>query len=97
LRIDALYQRFDIDALYAFVESDEVARPMRHHTGGYPAYTQSDVHYQSAFADHDHVLLRLTSDDTIMWGDVGECVFLIRSEDLKRGDFSRVAYSWDCH
>lgn len=96
-RIAALYERYNIDALEAFLESDAATRPLRHHTGGYPAYTQSDVHYQPAFADFDHVLLRLTSDDFLMWGDVGECVFLIRRDDLARADFSRVAYSWDCH
>ncbi len=96
-RIMALYERYDTEQLDAFLESEEVVRPFQHHTGGYPAYTQSDVRDQPAFAAFDHVLLRLTSDDFIMWGDVGECVFLIRSEDLARADFSRVAYSWDCH
>lgn len=96
-RVVALYERYDIARLETFLESDAAARPLRHHTGGFPAYTQSDVHYQPAFAAFDHVLLRLTSDDAIMWGDVGECVFLIRRDDLAQGDFSRVAYSWDCH
>lgn len=96
-RVVALQERYDIDRLETFLESDEAARPLRHQTGGYPAYTQSDVRYQPAFSDFDHVLLRLTSDDFVMWGDVGECVFLIRREDLARADFSRVAYSWDCH
>ncbi len=96
-RITALHERYNIEALEAFLESDEAARPLRHQTGGYPAYTQTDVHYQPAFAYIDHVLLRLTSDELVMWGDVGECVFLIRSSDLARADFSRVAYSWDCH
>ena len=96
-RITTLYERYNIEALDAFLESDEAARPLRHQTGGYPAYTQNDVHYQPAFADFDHVLLRLTSDELVMWGDVGECVFLIRSSDLARADFARVAYSWDCH
>lgn len=96
-RIMALYERYDIGALEAFLESDEAARPQRHHSGGYPAYTQRDVHHLAAFAGHDHVLLRLTSDDRLTWGDAGECVFLIRGEDLRRGDFSRVAYSWDCY
>ena len=95
-RTDALYDRYDVTALDAFLETTEALRPRRHHTGGYPAFTQSDVRSQSAFAEHDHVLLRLTSDATIMWGDVGEGVFLIRSDDLKRKDFSRVAFSWDC-
>jgi uncharacterized protein YwqG len=96
-RIMALYERYDTEQLDAFLESDEAERPLRHHTGGYPAYTQSDVQDHPAFVEFDHVLLRLTCDDFVMWGDSGECVFLIRSDDLARADFSRVAYSWDCH
>lgn len=97
-RIDVLYrQGWDLETLYDFLDSDAVARPMRHHSGGYPAYTQNDVHGIPAFEPYDHVLLRLTSDDHIMWGDVGECVFLIRSVDLAAGVFDDVAYSWDCH
>lgn len=97
-RIDELYrQGWELQSLYDFLDSDAVARPMRHHTGGYPAYTQNDVHGIAAFEPYDHVLLRLTSDDDLMWGDVGECVFLIRSADLANGEFEDVAYSWDCH
>ncbi len=95
-RVMALYERYDATALEAFLRSEAKARLPRHHSGGYPAFTQSDVSYQPAFAEFDHVLLRLTSDAYLMWGDAGECVFLIRSADLARGDFSRVAYSWDC-
>jgi uncharacterized protein YwqG len=95
-RIMDLYKVYDISALEAFVESDDLQRPMQHHTGGFPAFTQSDVRYIDAFSGYDHVLLRITSDDTIMWGDVGEAVFLMPSEDLHKGDFSRVAYNWDC-
>ncbi|HEY6814824.1 MAG TPA: YwqG family protein [Croceibacterium sp.] len=97
LRIDELYKHYDIATLYAFAERPEVERPIRHHTGGYPAFTQSDIRNDAAYADLDQVLLRLTSDDSIMWGDVGEAVFMMRSEDLATGDFSKVAFSWDCH
>lgn len=96
-RVYELYQHYDIAALEAWLEQPEQERPARHHTGGYPAFTQSDISYQAAYADHDHVLLRVTSDDSIMWGDVGEAVFMIRSADLAAGDFAKVAYSWDCH
>lgn len=96
-RIVALYKQYDIRELEEFLEGEELARPLIHQTGGYPAFTQSDIRYQHAFADYDHVLLRLTSDEAIQWGDVGEAVFMIPSKDLANGDFSRVAYSWDCH
>jgi len=96
-RLSVFYREgWALEQLYEFVESDAVARPLRHHSGGYPAYTQNDVHDMPAWAPYDHVLLRLTSDEHLMWGDVGECVFLIRSADLAEGSFGDVAYSWDC-
>ena len=102
--IDGLYDhvlplqdKFDLAALDAWLDSEDGMRPHRHHTGGYPAFTQADITETSAGKPFDHVLLRVTSDENVMWGDVGECVFLIRSADLRKGDFSRVAYSWDCH
>ena len=95
-RIDALYKRYDIDPLESWLDEMCQTRGLSHHTGGYPAFTQADITATPAGRDFDHVLLRLTSDDTIMWGDSGDCVFLIRSEDLRKGDFSRIAYSWDC-
>lgn len=38
------------------------------------------------------VLLQLDSDDDagITWGDGGSLLFVIRNDQLKRGDFSRV-------
>lgn len=71
--------------------------PMVHHVGGHPSFTQSDFRSPGHYADYDRTLLRLTSDDHICWGDVGEAVFLIRAADLAARDFSRVAFSWDCH
>ena len=35
-------------------------------------------------------------EDEIMWGDCGVGNFFISSDDLKRLDFSRVLYTWDC-
>ena len=66
-----------------------------HKLGGYPYFTQEDPRS----AEGMELLLQLDSDDSVnmMWGDVGVGNFFIAPEDLKRGDFSRVAYSWDCH
>ena len=95
-RIGAYYREYDVRELEDFLEREENARALRHHTGGFPAFTQSDIRGYPACADLDHTLLRLTSDNNLMWGDAGECVFMMTSDDLAKGDFSRVAYSWDC-
>ena len=81
------------DELFEMADS----RPYGHRIGGHPTFTQSDFRQPGRFDEFDRVLLALTSDDWIMWGDVGEAVFMVRSEDLARRDFSRVAFYWDCH
>ena len=96
LRFFELGSDYDLDPLYDRVDELDQTRPTRHHTGGYPAFVQSDIRNNDRYQDYNHVLLRLTSDDYLMWGDVGECVFMIRSDDLKKSDFSNVVYSWDC-
>jgi uncharacterized protein YwqG len=67
-----------------------------HHVGGQPVYTQDDVRRDPRYQGHDHCLLRLTSDHAMMWGDVGEAVFLIPRAALAARDWSQVIYSWDC-
>jgi len=97
VRIHEFYRRYDTAALEAFLDDVQPQRPYRHHAGGFPAFAQSDIRHQEAYADYDRVLLRLTSDDdNLVWGDTGEAVFMIRSADLAAGDFSAAAYSWDC-
>lgn len=64
-----------------------------HKLGGYPAFTQEDPRSDGM----DELLLQLDSDDAMMWGDSGVANFFISPEDLKRRDFSRVAYHWDCY
>ena len=91
-----LVRNYDASAAFRRIDAIDASRPQRHHIGGFPAFTQSDIRHDPRYAAHDRVLLRLTSGDYLMWGDVGECVFMIRPDDLARGDFSRVAYSWDC-
>ncbi|MDY7098523.1 MAG: DUF1963 domain-containing protein [Pseudomonadota bacterium] len=88
--------KYDVDPLYDQIDEMWEQRCNTHHTGGYPAFVQADIREDQRYRDYDHVLLRLTSDDHLMWGDAGECVFMIRSDDLAKGDFSKVIYSWDC-
>lgn len=90
------HKRYDTNPLYDELDEIQLASSSGHHTGGYPAFTQSDIREYGEYQEYDHVLLRLTSDNFMMWGDVGECVFMIPSGDLAKGDFSRVIYSWDC-
>lgn len=76
--------------------------PGGHKVGGYPDFTQSDPrpHWISkgASAGDWQLLFQLDSDPrlNLMWGDNGTASFFIRPEDLKKLDFSRVAYHWDC-
>jgi len=32
-----------------------------------------------------------------MWGDSGQGQFMIRREDLRKRDFSKIFYQWDCY
>ena len=48
------------------------------------------------------LLFQLDSDgskeagDLVLWGDCGVANFFISREALRRRDFSRVCYNWDC-
>ena len=69
-----------------------------HKMGGYAFFTQDDPRaYQNA--DYETLLLQIDSDESlgIMWGDVGVANFFIRPSDLKKRDFSKVMYNWDCY
>lgn len=78
-----------------FELSDE--RESGHCIGGYPMFTQPDFRRPGHYDDYDVLLLGLTSDEAIMWGDAGEAMFLMRQADLDRRDFSRVVFYWDCY
>lgn len=76
------------DALY------QRLRRSGHKFGGHPDFTQSDPRDPG---DRRVLLLQLDSDDSMMWGDSGIANFFIDPDDLKRGEFGRVAYHWDCY
>ena len=69
------------------------APPIR--LGGYPTFTQQDPRaYQDGLGDV--TLLTVDTTDGIMWGDTGAAQFFILRADLRKRDFSKVAYNWDC-
>lgn len=76
-----------------------------HQLGGYPYFTQSDPRDGTQYGDLDVLLFQLDSDmlpkekggrDLVLWGDCGVGNFFISREALKKRDFSRVCYNWDC-
>ena len=73
-----------------------------HQMGGYPYFTQEDPRINAGeLAGLDVLLFQLDSDmqdrkDLVLWGDCGVANFFISREALRRRDFSRVCYNWDC-
>lgn len=69
-----------------------------HKMGGYAYFTQTDPRTYLRDGDHYWLLLQMDTDDAIdlMWGDSGVGNFFIKEEDLRRLDFSKVLYNWDC-
>lgn len=82
----------DLDALY------ELCYPQGCLVGGYPLFIQNPLsNYDDG--EVDVVLLQLDCEDEcgIMFGDAGNCVFLISTEDLKNKEFGNVVYDWQCY
>lgn len=68
---------------------------------GYPFFTQYDPRDEETTAYYDTMLFQMDSEmaegrDYVLWGDCGVGNFFINSEALKKKDFSKVMYSWDC-
>jgi len=69
-----------------------------HKIGGYPFFTQNDPRAYGDYTESTVLLLQIDSiGDHILWGDVGVGNFFITEEELKRKDFSKVLYNWDCY
>lgn len=64
-----------------------------HKMFGYPHFEQGDPREDDYF---DTLLLQIDSEGDIMWGDCGVACFFINGEALKKRDFRRVMYTWDC-
>jgi len=96
-RVDQYAGRPGLDAVEDELMEITETREVGHRIGGYPTFTQYDFRKRGENDDLDIVLLGLSSDEAIMWGDVGEAAFYIRASDLEKRDFSRVGFYWDCH
>ncbi|NEG95913.1 DUF1963 domain-containing protein [Bifidobacterium sp. SMB2] len=68
--------------------------------GGYPVFTQDDPREDDPdLGRATTLLLQLDSldDNRLMFGDTGVMNFFIEPDRLRRLDFSRVLYTWDCY
>ena len=80
----------------------EIKGPL-HQVLGYPFFTQNDPRFADELKDLDTLLLQIDSEgtkdggDRVLWGDVGIGNFFINADALRRGDFSRVLFNWDCY
>jgi uncharacterized protein YwqG len=83
-----------VDALSDYLGPND----FHHKIGGYPSFTQEDPRDPRSKL---RLLFQVSSDDAhkhqIMWGDSGIAGFFIDPADLKRADFRKVMYSWDCY
>lgn len=61
---------------------------------GYPSFTQQDPRNDD---EYQTLLLQIDSQNDIMWGDSGVANFFINEKDLRKLDFSKVMYTWDCY
>lgn len=66
--------------------------------GGYPFFTQADPRDDEKLNNYDTLLLQLDYEKEcdLMFGDGGVANFFINEEDLKKFDFTKVLYNWDC-
>lgn len=66
---------------------------------GYPTFTQNDPRETEEY--EEYVMLFQVDSDTfgeteLLWGDCGIGNWFIHPDDLKKGDFSKVIFNWDC-
>lgn len=95
---DLGFPLFDESACELFGDNDYTrfyGEKVHHQIGGFPFFTQGDVR-----RDGDILLFQMDSEmgkgKEICWGDLGVGNFFISREDLRRRDFKKVLYNWDC-
>ena len=97
-RFEQLPISFDEDKEDDIWDAWETLSNDGHKIGGYAVFTQTDPRDGKEYKDYSILLLQIDSEeeDGIMWGDSGVGNFFIRPEDLRKRDFTRVLYTWDC-
>lgn len=107
---EIVHEKFNIefDSVFNLLDEDNYDKMMEelsntdHWLLGYPYFTQEDPRtYEEKYRYYDTLLFQMDSDsinnkDYVLWGDCGVANFFINHEDLKRKDFSKVLYNWDC-
>ncbi|GIN89811.1 hypothetical protein J6TS1_37630 [Siminovitchia terrae] len=99
-KLNVLLEKEDYDQYDEIMDQYyELASGQGSKIGGYPFFTQEDPRAYGDYPSYDTLLLQIDTDDDldIMWGDGGVANFFISSDDLKKRDFSKVLYNWDCH
>lgn len=80
-----------------FYDNIEVdAKSQGHKLLGYPYFTQTDPRDNTDYRLLLQIDTDMIDDNDIMWGDNGVAQFFIRDEDLKKRDFSKLWFNWDC-
>lgn len=67
-----------------------------HKLGGYAEFTQSDPRDYSADLRNDIQLLQIDTDEHIMFGDSGIAHLFISPENLRKRNFEKSYFYWDC-
>jgi uncharacterized protein YwqG len=95
-RLEGQLRRPGFERIEAILDGAQADRAQGHHIGGHAVFTQDDFRGPGHFDRYDRVLLRLTSADDLIWGDVGEAVFLIPRADLVARNFDAAIFYWGC-
>lgn len=77
-------------------EMDKFFDSIGHKIGGYAYFTQSDPRDYDSAKKNDVLLLQIDTDEEIMFGDSGVAHIFINEDDLKKKDFSKGYFYWDC-
>ncbi len=99
-KVDQLLEDEDYEAHEEITEAYfDMASGQGCKLGGYPFFTQEDPRAYGKYLTFDTLLLQIDTDSdlAIMWGDSGVANFFISAEDLKKRDFTKVLYNWDCY
>lgn len=93
---DDIFEKFgnSISECYADM-INEFVKTYIHSIGGYNEFTQYDLREDNK-TPYNTNLLKIDSDDYIMWGDSGIGNLMISKEDLINKNFKNVLFSWDC-
>lgn len=101
IRLKTLLPNED-EELLEEIEKEVYEEDIYNHGGskieGWRCFTQMDILENLEDRDDYVLLLQLDVENEcgLMFGDCGICNFFIKKEDLKKRDFSKVIYNWDC-